>query len=63
MAQKKSAQSILMWILMAMLIAGLGGFGIDGFLSQRVTSIGSVGGREIDAQTYSRALQAEMRAF
>ena len=63
MATKKSAQSILMWILMALLIAGLGGFGIDGFLSQRVTSIGSVGGRDIDAMTYSRALQAEMRAF
>lgn len=63
MAKKKSAQSILMWILMAMLVAGLGGFGIDGFLSQRVTSIGSVGGREIDAQTYSRALQSEMQAF
>ncbi|WP_323037197.1 peptidylprolyl isomerase [Pararhodobacter sp.] len=63
MATKKSAQSILMWILMALLIAGLGGFGIDGFLSQRVTSIGSVGGRDIDAQTYSRALQSEMRAF
>ncbi|MCB1405829.1 MAG: SurA N-terminal domain-containing protein [Rhodobacteraceae bacterium] len=63
MASKKSAQSILMWILMAMLIAGLGGFGIDGFLSQRITSIGSVGGREIDARTYSRALQSEMRAI
>ncbi|MCL4674692.1 MAG: SurA N-terminal domain-containing protein, partial [Pararhodobacter sp.] len=63
MASKKSAQSILMWILMAMLIAGLGGFGIDGFLSQRITSIGSVGGREIDAQTYSRALQAELRSL
>jgi len=63
MAKKNSAQSILMWILMAMLVAGLGGFGIDGFLTQRVTSIGTVGDREIGAQEYSRALQSEMRAF
>jgi len=63
MAKKNSAQNILMWALMAMLIAGLGGFGIDGFLSQRVTAIGTVGGRDIDAQAYARALQAEMRSF
>lgn len=58
----KSAKHVLAWILMAMLVAGLGGFGIDGFLSQRATSIGSVGGRDITAQAYSRALQAEIRA-
>lgn len=63
MAKKSSAQSILAWILMALLVAGLGGFGFDSFLTQRVTSIGSVGGRPISADAYSRALQAEMRAF
>ena len=63
MAKKNSAQSLLMWMLMALLIAGLGGFGIDGFLSQRVTTIGTVGDRPITAQAYSRALQSEIRAF
>lgn len=63
MAKKNNAQTILAWILMAMLIAGLGGFGIDGFLSQRVTAIGTVGGRDIAAQNYGRALQSEMRAM
>lgn len=63
MAKKMSLQSVLVWILMALLVAGLGGFGIDGFLSQRATSIGSVGGRDIPAMAYSRALQAELRAF
>lgn len=63
MATKKNAQSFMAWILMALLIAGLGGFGIDGFLSQRVTSIGSVGGREIDSQVYARALQSEIRSL
>ena len=63
MAKKSSAQSFLVWMMLALLIAGLGGFGIDGFLSQRVTAIGSVGDRDIRAQDYSRALQSEMRAF
>ncbi|GAB4261971.1 MAG: peptidyl-prolyl cis-trans isomerase [Pararhodobacter sp.] len=61
--KSKSAQNILMWALMALLVAGLGGFGIDGFLSQRVTAIGSVGDREISAQEYARALQAELAAL
>lgn len=63
MAKKNGAQSIMMWILMAMLIAGLGGFGIDSFLGGRVTSIGAVGDRQIPADTYARALQAEMRGL
>jgi peptidyl-prolyl cis-trans isomerase D len=62
MAKKKNAQNVLVWILMALLIAGLGGFGIDGFLSQQVNTIGAVGGRPIGAQTYARGLQTEMRA-
>ena len=41
MAKAKSAQNFLVWMLMGLLVAGLAGFGIDGFLTQRVTSIGS----------------------
>ena len=63
MAKKTSAQNILMWILMIILVASLGGFGIDSFLGSRVTSIGAVGGREISTQDYARALQAEMNAY
>lgn len=63
MAKKNSAQNILMWMLMIVLVAGLGGFGIDNFLGSRVTSIGSVGGRQITTQEYARALQAEMNAY
>ncbi|MCW1932831.1 peptidylprolyl isomerase [Pararhodobacter zhoushanensis] len=62
MAKKNSAQSILAWGMMILLIAGLGGFGIDSFLGSRVTSIGSVGDRQISTQSYARALQSEMRA-
>ena len=63
MAKAKSGQNILVWILMVLLVAGLAGFGIDGFLTQRITSIGSVGTREIAAQDYARRLQQEINGF
>lgn len=63
MARKKSAQNIFVWILMALLVVGLAGFGIDGFLSQTVRSIGQVGGRDISTNNYARSLQQEIRAI
>lgn len=61
MAKKKSSQNILVWVLLGLLILGLAGFGIDGFLGQRVRAIGTVGGQEITVDNYARALQQEMR--
>lgn len=58
---KGSTSKTLVWILMAMLIFGLGGFGITN-LSGSVRSVGDVGGKEIDINQYARALQQEMRA-
>ena len=60
-AKKSSAQNVVVWVLLGLLVVGLAGFGVDGILSQRVTTIGSVGSREISAQTYARALQVAMR--
>ncbi len=60
-SKPKSKHNIFVWILMGLLILGLAGFGIDGFLGQRVRSIGSVGGQEISVDTYARALQQEIR--
>jgi peptidyl-prolyl cis-trans isomerase D len=60
-AKKGSAQNVVVWILLGLLIVGLAGFGVDGILSQRVTTIGSVGSREITAQTYGRELQQTIR--
>lgn len=60
-AKKNSAQNVVVWILLGLLIVGLAGFGVDGILSQRVTTIGSVGTRDITAQSYSRALQETLR--
>jgi peptidyl-prolyl cis-trans isomerase D len=59
--RKKRANSVV-WALLALLILGLGGFGVTNF-SSRVTSIGSVGDRNVDALDYARALNREMTAM
>ncbi len=51
----------IIWILMGMLILGLGGFGARN-LGGSVQAIGSVGDREITVQDYGRALNREMQA-
>ncbi|OWU83843.1 peptidylprolyl isomerase [Oceanicola sp. 22II-s10i] len=61
MAAKKAGQAAL-WIVIALLIVGLGGFGVTNFSGQ-ITSIGSVGGKDIDVDAYARALQEELRAI
>lgn len=58
---KSKTSKTLVWILMAMLIFGLGGFGITN-LGGSATSVGTVGDKEIDINAYARALQNELRA-
>jgi peptidyl-prolyl cis-trans isomerase D len=60
--RKSKLSSIVVWILMAMLVVGLGGFGVTNF-GGGVTSIGSVGDRQITTDAYARALQQDLRAF
>jgi len=54
--KKRSGTSIAVWILLILLIGGLGGFGVTNF-GGGVTTIGRVGDRDIDADTYARALR------
>jgi len=61
MASGNSLSKTAVWILMGLLILGLGGFGVTN-LSGTVRSIGSVGDTEIDVTEYARALQNEIRA-
>ncbi|SLN37666.1 Peptidyl-prolyl cis-trans isomerase D [Roseovarius albus] len=60
MAAKKLSNTFV-WILMGLLILGLGGFGVTN-LSGNARSIGQVGDSDIDVNEYFRALQTEIRA-
>lgn len=51
-----------MWILMGLLILGLGGFGAVN-LSGNIRSLGTVGSKAIPVDTYARQLQNEIRAI
>ncbi len=58
----KSISKTLVWILMGLLILGLGGFGVTN-LSGTVRTVGSVGDTEININDYARALQNDIRAL
>jgi peptidyl-prolyl cis-trans isomerase D len=60
--KKRKVSVVLVWVLMAMLVAGLGGLGVTNF-GGGVTSIATVGERPIEATDYARALQVEMQSF
>ena len=60
--KKRKGASILVWVMMAMLVVGLGGFSITNF-GGGVSSIGRVGDREITTQDYATALRSEINAF
>lgn len=57
--KKRSGTSIVVWVLLALLIAGLSGFGVTNF-GGGVQSIGRVGDRSVDAETYARALRQQI---
>lgn len=61
MAKKTKGASIIYWILLVVLVAGLGGFGVQNF-GGAVESVASVGETEIGFGQYARALQAQMRS-
>jgi peptidyl-prolyl cis-trans isomerase D len=56
--RKKRANTVV-WILIALLILGLGGFGATNF-GGSLRTIGSVGDQEIGLNDYARALNAEI---
>ncbi|MFN7225242.1 MAG: SurA N-terminal domain-containing protein [Paracoccaceae bacterium] len=60
--KKGKGNQIVVWVLMGMLVVGLGGFGVTNF-GGGLTSIGRVGDREIDTNLYARALQQELAAM
>ena len=61
MAQKSGIGKTAMWILMGLLFLGLGGFGAVN-LSGNIRTIGSVGDKPINVDTYARQIQQELQA-
>ncbi len=61
MSAKKGITNTLVWILMGLLIVGLGGFGVTN-LGGSINSIGSVGETKISLQDYARDLRNEINA-
>jgi len=59
---KSLAKEIAVWVLMAMLIVGLGGFGITSF-SGGVASVGRVGDTEISVDDYALAFRGRVAAL
>ena len=59
---KTKKTNIVVWVIIALLIVGLGGFGVTNF-GGSVNSIGRVGDREIELQRYARELESQIRAL
>ncbi|MEM0936142.1 MAG: peptidyl-prolyl cis-trans isomerase [Pseudomonadota bacterium] len=57
----KKTGKVVVWILLALLIVGLAGFGIGSF-GGAASTVGRVGDRAITAQDYFRALDQALRA-
>ncbi|MEX0285341.1 MAG: SurA N-terminal domain-containing protein [Paracoccaceae bacterium] len=62
MAKENSLSKTFIWILMGLLILGLGGFGATG-LTGTLRTVGWVGDQPITVDEYFRELQREMNAF
>ena len=60
--KKRSGGQLIVWGLLGLLVIGLSGFGVTNF-GGGITSIGRVGDRDIDTNTYARALQQELAAL
>lgn len=57
----KNLSKTAVWVLMGLLILGLGGFGVTS-LSGSLRTVGQVGDKYIDIDDYARSLSQEMRA-
>ena len=62
MAARASLSKTFVWIILALLILGLAGFGATN-LSGTIRTVGHVGDKYIDVDDYARSLQQEIRAI
>lgn len=61
MAKERSLSKTLVWGILALLVLGLGGFGVTN-LSGNIRKVGSVGNQDITVDDYVRELRREIRA-
>ncbi len=59
---KNKAKDAAVWVMMGMLIVGLGGFGVTNF-GGGLTAIGSVGDTEITVDDYANAFRQQVSSF
>ncbi|MDO5641960.1 MAG: SurA N-terminal domain-containing protein, partial [Paracoccus sp. (in: a-proteobacteria)] len=59
---RRKGKSAIVWVLMGLLVLGLGGFGVTSFTGGG-TEIGTVGKTEVDSASYGRVLQQQMNEF
>jgi peptidyl-prolyl cis-trans isomerase D len=59
---KSVVKEAAVWIMLGMLILGLGGFGVTSF-GGGVSTVGTVGKAEITADDYARAFQSQLSSF
>ncbi|RJL01430.1 peptidylprolyl isomerase [Paracoccus aestuarii] len=59
---RTKGKSTVVWILMGLMVLGLGGFGVTSF-SGGSSEVASVGETKVTADDYARALQSELRAI
>ncbi len=62
MAKSGGIGKVAMWIILGLLILGLGGFGAVN-LSGNIRTVGTVGSKSIPVDSYARQLQNEIRAI
>lgn len=60
--KKRRGAGVMAWVLMAMLIGGLGSFGVENF-GGGAKSVGQVGDTKITANDYAREVQNQVRAL
>lgn len=59
---RTQGKSTVVWILMGLLILGLGGFGVTSFTGGS-SEIGAVGDTKVTADEYARALRSQINAY
>ena len=59
---RKKTSNFIVWIILLLLIAGLGGFGVSNF-GGSTAAIATVGETEVSVDDYYRALQQDLRGF